>query len=120
MAELKKCPYCGGEAKIIEDNTIVEYPQYQIRCKNVACTIRPKTNWHVDKQEAIKHWNNRASEAELRENVIEEFAEAIMVKATELSEKVVFDGRLVGDALSLDCVSDMVVEIASNLKGEKE
>lgn len=57
---------------------------------------------------------------ELRANVIDEFAEAIMVKATELSEKVVFDGRLVGDALSLDCVSDMVLEIASNLKGEKE
>lgn len=51
---------------------------------------------------------------------IDEFAEAIMVKATELSEKVVFDGRLVGDALSLDCVSDMVLEIALDMKGEKE
>lgn len=51
---------------------------------------------------------------------IDEFAEAIMVKATEESEKVVFDGRLVGDALSLDCVSDMVLEIALDMKGEKE
>ena len=55
-----------------------------------------------------------------RNKAIDEFAEAIMVKATELSEKVVFDGRLVGDALSLDCVSDMVLEIAEQMKGEKE
>lgn len=57
---------------------------------------------------------------ELRASVIDAFSEAIMVKATELSEKVVFDGRLVGDAVSLDCVSDMVVEIAEQMKGEKE
>lgn len=68
--------------------------------------------------ESESKWKEK--EAELRASVIEEFAEAIMVKATEESEKVVFDGRLVGDALSLDCVSDMVVEIASQMKGEKE
>lgn len=68
--------------------------------------------------EAEAKWEEK--EAELRASVIDEFAEAIMVKATELSEKVVFDGKLVGDALSLDCVSDMVVEIASQMKGEKE
>jgi len=68
--------------------------------------------------EAEAKW--KEDEAELRANVIDEFAEAIMVKATELSEKVVFDGKLVGDALSLDCVSDMVLEIALDMKGENE
>lgn len=68
--------------------------------------------------EAEAKWKEK--EAKLRANVIDEFAEAIIVKATELSEKVVFDGKLFGDALSLDCVSDMVLEIASQMKVEKE
>ena len=75
---------------------------------------------YVDKiiNEAEAKWKEK--EAELRANVIDEFAEAIIVKATEASEKAIFDGKLLGEALSLDCVSDMVVEIASQMKGEKE
>ena len=57
--ELKPCPFCGREAKIVDDTTIMYIPQYQIRCKNISCTIRPKTNWCVDKSEAIRHWNTR-------------------------------------------------------------
>lgn len=70
----------------------------------------------------IKMFNDIACDIakKVRAKAIDEFAEAIMVKATEESEKVVFDGRLVGDALSLDCVSDMVLEIALDMKGEKE
>lgn len=101
--------------------------------------LKRKSAWEedsvADKVSAEKHigtWNValrilekaeakwKEKEAEFRASVIDEFAEAIMVKAIELSEKVVFDGRLVGDALSLDCVSDIVVEIASQMKGEKE
>ena len=57
--KLKKCPFCGGEPKIVEDNAIENIPQYQIRCKNISCTIRPKTNWGIDKTEVLTHWNNR-------------------------------------------------------------
>lgn len=68
--------------------------------------------------EAEAKWKEK--EAELRANVIDEFAEAIIVKATEASEKAIFDGKLLGEALSIDCVSDIVLEIASQMKGEKE
>lgn len=57
--KLKPCPFCGGVAKVTEDNTIENIPQYQIRCKNISCTIRPKTNWCIDKTEALTHWNTR-------------------------------------------------------------
>lgn len=60
--KLKKCPFCGGEAKVVEDNIIEGCPQYQVRCKNISCTIRPKTNWGSDRQEVIGHWNNRYEE----------------------------------------------------------
>ncbi len=67
--------------------------------------------------EAEAKWE--ATEAEIRAKAIEEFAKAIMAKATEESEKVVFDGRLVGYALSLDCVSDVVAEVTEKMrKGE--
>ena len=81
MTDLKKCPFCGGEAKIVRDNSIVNYPQYQVRCKNISCTIRPKTNWGSDRQEIIGHWNNRVTEAEIRAKAIDEFAEKFIYKA---------------------------------------
>ena len=114
MENLKKCPFCGGQAKLYADLFMTSF---WVECNTCGCKNQKRA--HSD-EIAINIWNNRATEAELRANVIDEFAEAIMVKATELSEKVVFDGKLVGDALSLDCVSDMVLEIASKMKGEKE
>lgn len=68
--KLKPCPFCGGVAKVTEDNTIENIPQYQIRCKNISCTIRPKTNWCIDKTEALTHWNTRKP----MDNIIEEVA----------------------------------------------
>ena len=91
-------------------NNSLAFSDEKIRAIDKACGLVQK---EVEKLPIV-------TEAELRSSVIDEFAEAIMVKATELSEKVVFDGKLVGDALSLDCISDMVVEIASQMKGEKE
>ena len=56
---IKKCPFCNGDIKLVEDNTIIDHPAYQIRCKNIECAIRPKTNWFSDKMEAIERWNRR-------------------------------------------------------------
>ena len=57
MAELKKCPFCGGEAKYIEG-------RYFLISKFVTCTkcgIETRRNY-VRKNEAIEAWNNRATE----------------------------------------------------------
>lgn len=75
MADLKKCPFCGGEAKICDGSNDIVGSQYEIRCKEINCAIRPKTEWHISLEEAISHWNNRATEAEIRAKGIDEFAE---------------------------------------------
>ena len=51
MNELKKCPFCGGEARFVEtyiDNGFCE-------CKN-GCVEQCKT---MSKKEAIQEWNTR-------------------------------------------------------------
>lgn len=52
--EIKNCPFCGAEPKSVEDNR-----NYRVRCKNIACAIRPKTDWYMRKEDAIVAWNRR-------------------------------------------------------------
>lgn len=49
MAELKKCPFCGGEAEI------VEYTIFWVTCKECAA----ETKDFDTKEEAIEAWNRR-------------------------------------------------------------
>ena len=57
--KLKPCPFCGAEPIVVDDNANKNRPQHLIRCKNISCTIRPKTDWYADKSEVVKHWNTR-------------------------------------------------------------
>ena len=59
MSELKCGPFCGGEAKICNGSNDIVGKQFLIRCKEINCTIRPKTDWHTSLEEAMKHWNTR-------------------------------------------------------------
>ena len=57
IMELKKCPFCGGEAKwgMMESN-------HYVRCYNPDCLIKPTTalfRFYETKQEAIEAWNKR-------------------------------------------------------------
>lgn len=52
MEELKKCPFCGGEAKI------VGYSLFWIVCEE--CLT--ETAGFATKEEAIKAWNRRVEE----------------------------------------------------------
>lgn len=36
---LKKCPFCGGEAELIQDK-FMEIPRAYVKCKNCACVSR--------------------------------------------------------------------------------
>lgn len=56
---IRKCPFCNGDTKLVKDNTIIDHPAYQVRCKNIDCAVRPKTNWFNDKMEAVERWNRR-------------------------------------------------------------
>lgn len=54
--ELKPCPFCGGQARIRED----EGGFYQVTCTSVACEIH--TFSFDDVSDAVERWNRRVNE----------------------------------------------------------
>lgn len=56
-AELKPCPFCGGEASEFKDRG--HSTAYNVGCFNNYCTTEPNT-WAGTKAEAIAAWNTRA------------------------------------------------------------
>lgn len=57
MAELKPCPFCGGEAKIVTYRN--EYSR--INPTLVGCSVcKTQTALYDKRKEAIKAWNRRA------------------------------------------------------------
>ena len=58
MAKLKPCPFCGGEARIIEHEFTGADNTYGIKCK---CGTQGFQFWEsID--DAIKAWNRRAQD----------------------------------------------------------
>ncbi|MBR4855147.1 MAG: Lar family restriction alleviation protein [Bacteroidaceae bacterium] len=54
MAELKPCPFCGGEAQRLENRTFGHY---------VSCTkCRARTDYYASSGVAVRVWNRRAGE----------------------------------------------------------
>lgn len=60
--EIKKCPFCGGEAKWgMRDGN------HYAQCYNPGCLIKPTTallKYYETKQEAIEAWNKRIGETD--------------------------------------------------------
>lgn len=54
MAELRECPFCGGEARRFENKTF----GHGISCKKCGT----KTDYWASKGAATKAWNRRAGE----------------------------------------------------------
>lgn len=57
MEELKKCPFCGGEAKIISKNSVED--KYAVMCTDVRCIAFDIEPSYLEKNKAIKAWNTR-------------------------------------------------------------
>lgn len=57
MAELKPCPFCGGEAKYRPAGGISQDYGY-VRCENLCCD----QHCYLPKKEAIEAWNRRAED----------------------------------------------------------
>ena len=55
MTELRPCPFCGGEARLIDSECGTTI--YAVEC--VLC--QAKIGWFDEKERAIKEWNNRPS-----------------------------------------------------------
>ena len=60
MAELKPCPFCGGEAHIEQ----FMQPKEEWRIKCVDCPTRFGRCAGLNKKEVIKAWNKRAPKKE--------------------------------------------------------
>ena len=62
--KLKPCPFCGGEAELIDMSDDNWGNPYQICCEN-KCELG-ETNWYTEcrKDELIKAWNQRIKEGE--------------------------------------------------------
>lgn len=55
--KLLPCPFCGGEAKIITQNSVDEC--YGVRCTKVGCVAFDILPCYSEKAEAIAAWNTR-------------------------------------------------------------
>ena len=53
-AELKPCPFCGGEPILIKNGV----GNYQVACDN--CEVRQYAYAHKSKEDASEAWNRRA------------------------------------------------------------
>lgn len=63
--ELKRCPFCGGEAKVVLSGW-----NYGIECTECAGSLLPVR--YQSKEEAIAAWNRRDLEEEHREQLVQE------------------------------------------------
>ena len=102
MAELKKCPFCGGEAEVVKVHSGVAMFPYTVVCKSNECSASVGV-FKETREKAIEVWNNRATESEIRAKAIDEFAE-------KLGHKILFELD--------DCAEelDWIEEIAWQLK----
>ena len=80
MADLKPCPFCGGEEPELEylRNVTDQYGQhvtfvstdksmregewreYYVICSSKQCAVHPSTRHYKNKRSAINSWNRRA------------------------------------------------------------
>ena len=63
MRELRRCPFCGGEAEIRKEVDTsfmggVAFIAYKVVCSKCWASPLPN-NYYGDKQEAIELWNRR-------------------------------------------------------------
>lgn len=61
MAELKPCPFCGGEAEVFDD-----YDNWGVRCKKYGCIGHDFEPQYIDDDYAIEAWNRRAEDVDDR------------------------------------------------------
>lgn len=60
MSELKPCPFCGGEAKLVHSEPGREDRIWCIvRCKDWNCTGHHLNVWYATDEDAADRWNTR-------------------------------------------------------------
>ena len=82
MEQLKKCPFCGGEAKALTRSDGYEFTEY-VMCGN----CEAESGWFKTKAEAIAAWNTRKQLERYKE--LEEKLQSVYGECDGLLEKVV-------------------------------
>ena len=62
MAELKPCPFCGGNAIVVATNYRHDETSFRVRCANKECHIIPSTYENESMDFVIEVWNRRAED----------------------------------------------------------
>lgn len=64
MAELKPCPFCGGEAELREEQSVANRTLFYVSCENDDCRVIVETRNSVSATRwgAIEAWNRRVSD----------------------------------------------------------
>lgn len=57
MEQLKPCPFCGKDAKMIKDEAGI----YKIFCTGFNCDAQ--MGWSINKQSLANEWNRRVNDA---------------------------------------------------------
>ena len=60
--ELKPCPFCGGEAEIIDYPLKSDDELFAVICTNNNCLVHPETPYYLGKERACRAWNRRVKE----------------------------------------------------------
>lgn len=64
--KLRECPFCGGQANIIEEPIL---GAYQVYCTE--CPVNVGRYWFFEEEDAIKAWNKRSYIDEIVEQLEE-------------------------------------------------
>lgn len=117
MAELKKCPFCGGEMEILNVSESPLYVHdYIFGCKN-HCIHSVRS--FMTEDEAIKACNKRADDKEIGNKAIDEFTRRLLMHLGSWQDQNISDDDT-SDAYivhaTLETVMDVVKGFAKQMK----
>ena len=114
MAELiKPCPICGCDGI---DTYNVAYG-YVVYCENTDCIMNQNEVGFETVEQAIKEWNKRPTEADIRAKAIDEFAEKLGILCENSAMALDrYNGRPLYNKDGK--WHDLINDVAEQLKGE--